>query len=228
MRFFAIIDGVNTTIAFTPTTEWARYTTTVTAITSLTLAQFRGNGFVGDMAIWGAQLEAGSFATTYIPTTTATVTRVGESFTRNNVYTNGFISDAGGTWFVDLSNNITYTRDASVNTLFIADTNVGGTNGFVLRNTGGSNTRLVLNKRLAGFESTLFNTATNDFKLAIKWNGTSADVFVNGSKVVSASAFTPTQLQFLGGLGNDVPKYINQSALFPVPMTDAQCIQLTT
>jgi hypothetical protein len=65
-------------------------------------------------------------------------------------------------------------------------------------------------------------------RFAIKWNGTTADFFENGVKVISATAFTATALQFIGNQSLPVPININQFALFPTPLTDAQCIQLTT
>jgi hypothetical protein len=68
----------------------------------------------------GAQLELGAYATTYIPTTTASATRVADSFSRNNVYTNGLIGASGGTWFVELRNNIAYVRDV-FGSLWIGD-----------------------------------------------------------------------------------------------------------
>jgi hypothetical protein len=45
---------------------------------------------------------------------------------------------------------------------------------------------------------------------------------------VSATEFTATALEFLIGNAIDVPKYINSMALFPTPLTDTQCIALTT
>lgn len=69
MRFYLTIDGVNTTISFTPTTEWQRFTHTFTANTSITAVQIRGNGYIGSVSIWGAQLVEGSTAKDYLPTT---------------------------------------------------------------------------------------------------------------------------------------------------------------
>jgi hypothetical protein len=85
-----------------------------------------------------------------------------------------------------------------------------------------------IGKVIAGSETFLYNTLTDNLKIAIKWNGATADLFVNGTKVVSATVFTATTLQTLFAEAVDVPKYINQMTLFPTPLTDTQCTQLTT
>jgi hypothetical protein len=72
IRFAPVVDGSNTNSFFTPTSEWARYTQTFTATTGVTAIALRGapGGFVGDVAIWGAQLVEGTEALPYFPTTT--------------------------------------------------------------------------------------------------------------------------------------------------------------
>ena len=181
--------------------------------------------------IYGAQLEAGAYPTTYIPTTSATATRVADSFSRNNIYTNGLISASGGTWFVELRNNVAYTRDG-FGALYLGTqsltTSTTGDGLYIRRNDLSSN-RLSIQSYISGVASALYLTATDTVKIALKWNGTSVDVFVNGTKQVSASAFTPTAMEFLGHTTIvDVPKFIQQMALFPTPLTDAQCQTLTT
>jgi hypothetical protein len=192
-----------------------------------TNTSYTGNGTSG-LFLWGKQIEPNAtYPTTYIPTTTAAVTRLADVFTRNNVFTNGFITSAGGTWFVDLSNQLELARSASTAGIYI-DTGIGGfTNGFTIRNTGTISQRLNIAKWVSGVGTSLFTTTTNNIKLAIKWNGTTADFFVNGVKVVSATAFTPTAMQRMDGDGVDVPRFINQMALFPTPLTDAQLVDLT-
>jgi hypothetical protein len=187
---------------------------------------FNGDSTKG-VFLWGAQLEAGAYATSYIPTTSASVTRNADVISRGNIFTNGLITASGGTWFVDIRNNLSLLRSSALGALFLDTSSSTSTNGFLF--IGGLNTnRMIIYKTLSGVISQLFITTTNSIKVAIKWNGTTADVFVNGVKVVAATAFTPTAMENILANGIDTPKYINSMALFPTPLTDTQCIALTT
>lgn len=177
----------------------------------------------GSVTNW--QVEAGSYGTSLIPTTTAAVTRNADTFTRNNIYTNGLISASGGSWYVELENNLSLTRDATATGLFIGDT-TSPNNGFKLR-TGGLG-RLVVFKTIAAADSVLYTTTTDTLKMVINWNGSTCNVFVNGVKVVTGSVFTATALEHLIGGAADVPKYIKKMALYSTPITDAEAILLTT
>jgi hypothetical protein len=150
---------------------------------------------------------------------------VADSFSRSNIYTNGLITSSGGTWFVELRNNVAYTRDNVGNHLILSDTSL--TNFFRLRNDGTPNTRLRIQKNVSGVGGDLFLTTTNTVKIAIKWNGTSADLFVNGVKEVSATSFTATQLQDLAS-NPQLPAFIQAMALYPTPLSDTDCTTLTT
>jgi hypothetical protein len=219
---------------------WYRCTMTATAtstvssagfllwlITSATSARVETNSLATSVHLWGAQLEVGAYPTSYIPTTTATVTRNADVINRDDIYTNNLIVGGGGTWFVDLINNVVMLRDTSNVGLFIGNSSNGVT-GDVLAIRNNGNNRLTINKRIAGSQTQIYLTTTDHVKVAIKWNGTTADVFVNGIKVVSATSFTTTDMEFFSGTGADGSKYITQMALFPTPLTDAECIALTT
>jgi hypothetical protein len=175
------------------------------------------------------QLETGSYATSYIPTVASTVTRNADLMALNNIYTNNFITSAGGTWFVELDNNVLLVRDGFSYGIFINSSSTANGNGFNIRHsTTNLLVRLRINKTTLGVDTALYTTLTNNIKVAIKWNETTADVFVNGIKVVSATAFTTTNMEFLNGTAQEVPKYIKSMILFPTPLTDAECISLTT
>ena len=219
---------------YTPTTSLARYSAVNTVpagtVTNVTQAiRFNltiGNTYDFTIRIAAPQMELGAFATTWIDTTNASATRLTDTFSRNNIYTNGLISASGGTWYVELRNNISYTRDASDVGLFIGDTSNGAT-GNVLSIRCNSTQRLSINKRVSGSQTQLYVTLTDTIKVAIKWNGTSADVFVNGTKQVSATAYTTTVMEFFNATGADVPKFIQAMALYPTPISDADCEVLT-
>lgn len=234
--FIGTATGANLSVPFTLTGGWQRFESKVTPTGAGTLAlriDFPANNAnIGDYGyLWGAQLEVGAYATSYIPTTSTSVTRNADSFTLSNVYTSGKITDAGGTWFVEIRGNVALTRDANVpNFLFISNNSSGGglgANVLAIGNVGFTNSRMYIFKLINGAYTQLAVTTTTTIKIAIKWNGSTADVFVNGVKVVTNTAFTTTNMEFLVGNGTDVPKYINSMALYPTPLLDYQCEMLT-
>jgi hypothetical protein len=227
-------DNPTTTQAFTATTSWQRFS--MTATPTVTTSAYVINdlaGTAGDLIIWGFQVEAGEYPTSYIPTTSATATRVADAFTRDNIYTNGLISSSGGTWFIELANNVPLVRDASVSEFYIGESATSsiqtGSRSISVRNGGGGNSLLRVQYWDGSFISTLFITTSNTPKIAIKFNGTTADIFQNGVKVVAgaSAALTLASVQHFNALAG-VSRNLKQALLFPTPLTDAECIALTT
>jgi hypothetical protein len=222
---------------FSITNQWVRYSVQLTGTGGI--ANF--NIYAGDVTfstgvtnsnneieVWGAQIEAGAYATSYIPTSSASVTRNADVISRGNIFTNGLITASGGTWFVDLRNNVVQNSGyVQAQTFGLGSGVVGASaNNFWLQGINGQ--RISVWKQVAGSASVIRITAANNCKLAIKWNGTTADVFENGVKVVAATAFTATALEDLRTFVTTNTYYINSMALFPTPLTDTQCIALTT
>jgi hypothetical protein len=61
---------------------------------------YTGNGYSG-IFIWGAQLEAGSFATSYIPTTTTALTRNADAANMTGTNFSSWYNDSAGTIYVE-------------------------------------------------------------------------------------------------------------------------------
>lgn len=108
---FNLTTGTITTAGATSSTitpvgnNWYRCVITATTAAGATAPQFRlvlgntvytGDGYSG-LYIWGAQLEAGAFATSYIPTTSAQVTRAADSFTMSGTNFSSWYNQAEGT-----------------------------------------------------------------------------------------------------------------------------------
>jgi hypothetical protein len=144
------------------------------------------------------------------------------------VFTNNLISSAGGTWFVDIRNNSVYTGGITQAQLLGLGNNIAGATADNFFLACINTTRIAIWKQVAGTLNTLYLTTTDTAKIAIKWNGTTADVFVNGVKVVSATAFTPTALETLRTIATQHPYYINSMALYNTPISDAECIAITS
>ena len=210
-------------------------------VTAGTLSARVGLGCVGnvtgDITLSMPQFEQGAtpttpiaaYSTSFIPTTTTALTRNADVFSLTNVYTNNLITSAGGTWFIEIDNNLQYLRDTFGYALYINTSSNGGGNGLVIRNSNPTLvSRLSLGTVATGVITDRYLTLVNNIKVAIKWNGTTADFFVNGSKVLSNVAFTITAMEFLAANTTDVPKYIKSMILFPSPLTDAECTSLTT
>ena len=193
-----------------------------------------GVAVTGDITLSMPQVERGAtpitpiaaYSTSFIPTTTTALTRNADTISRDNIFSNGLITAAGGTWFVELNNNFALTRDAA-GTFQIGD--LSGNN--ISIKTTASNSRLAIVKNILGNQTVLYTTLTNIVKIAIKWNGTKLDIFVNGAKINLSEInrdFTTTNMDSLTTSIADVPRYVKSMMLFPAPLTDTECINLTT
>lgn len=133
--------GGNNTVStpFTVTTAWTRISMSVTSAagaTSVTIAVGTSSG-TADLFIWGAQLEAGAFATSYNPTEASQVTRAADSAVMTGTNFSSWYNATEGTMFSEAS---TYDVSAARIGFAISDGtasnriqagNGGGARGFV-------------------------------------------------------------------------------------------------
>ncbi len=90
-----------------------------------TNANFASSPYLGDgtsgVYIWGAQLEAGSFPTSYIPTTSASVTRTADSAVMTGTNFSSWYNQSEGTFVVSASVNYTAPANSDISCVISAD-----------------------------------------------------------------------------------------------------------
>ena len=191
---------------------------------------YTGDGTSGVYA-WGGQLELGSYATSYIPTSGTTITRAAEVC--NGAGTSAEFNDSEGVLFAEIS---ALANDGIIRAIAISDGT--GFNRVNIRYTGTSNQveySLFVNGQTTKtlFHSILDSTITS--KISVHWKTNDLKFYVNGFLVGSISSAvmmpnnTLNQLRFDSGAGLS-PFYgkTKQLIAFDAALTDEQLEDLTS
>ena len=193
------------------------------------------NTYAGSTSVsqtfWGYQLEAGTYATTYIPTTTAAVTRIADTANKNDV--SSLIGQTEGTIFLDMRYEVAQTARFSLSD--------GTGNNWIFVSYPESTTaaRVFINASgIIQINNTINSvfTANQNYKIAFAYKSGNWALSINGasissgtqtfafsgtlSRITVTSTFAPNPTEIFGK--------INQTALFPTRLTNAQLAQLTT
>ena len=181
--------------------------------------------------VWGAQAETGPIATSYIPTTTASVTRNKDDITLGSA--SSLIGQTEGTIYVEVD-----WREAT------------GTNQYLLSETDGSNGNRVLLFQSGGYLSMFINDSTGTIlsasvsssgfsgiqKFAFAYKTDDFELYRNGSSVADSTSGSLAALATLTDidLGQSqaatvqANMWIRSVALFTRRLSDAECQALTT
>lgn len=222
--------------AITLTTDWVRYeftaTSTGTSTNALLIdARFsQGLGATGlEIALFGAQIEAQSYATSYIPTAGTTITRAAE--TCNN--SKPSVNSTEGVLYAEtatLSNNTGAARILS-----LSDNTTNNSIRFEYQSTAN---QIRLRYRNGGASQNDFiHTLSNeeDFnKIAFKYKANDFSLYVNGTEVATdtsgsvVAANTFTTLKFLrGDDSNTFYGKVKGLAVYNKALSESQLMQLT-
>jgi len=178
--------------------------------------------------LWGTQVEAGSYATSYIATSGSTVTRNQDIFTRDGI--SSLINSTEGVLFVEmaaLSDDLTYRilslSDGTPNErVYIQYTNVSNTISAVVK-TGGSTQ---FNRTYVLSDETAFS------KIAVKWKLNDFALWVDGvERATDTSGNSPSGLNRLAFDNADVTDFfgkVRQLQVFKTALSDTQLAALTT
>jgi hypothetical protein len=220
---------------------WYRIRATLTAVGTVAASLYQYRIYVADASgnlswaapsgntngifCWGAQLEASSVPTSYIPTAASPVTRGAETISKTGV--SSLIGQTEGTIYMEVEQDPVNRDIFSLNT---------GTGNSIIFFKNGSN---IVSARLYANSSTIFTlanaVATNGFvKIALAYkSGDSAMVVNAGTAQTSASSFTFASALSLVSL---TPSWFTNAgftkiraiALYPTRLTDTQLALLTS
>jgi len=205
---------------------WYRHirTRTFTA-TSTGLIQFIIYNQVGTHIIWGAQLEAGSNATSYIPTVASTVTRNADVISKTGI--SGLIGQTEGTIFVD------FNKKNNIESIISID-DASSNNRIFLESTGANNVKL---RFISGGVTTVDNTSSilidGKNKIAIGYANNDVVMYHNGVQIFLDNTATIPSTSVIR-LGTNVTNLfqlnngINSAQLYKTRLTNAELQALTT
>jgi hypothetical protein len=156
---------------------------TVQSVTSVYQESYTGDGTSG-VYIWGAQLEAGSYPTSYIPNygTALGVTRSAE--TCNNAGDVNTFNDSEGVLFAEIS---ALADDLTSRSISLSDGTYNNSLILQLRNL--SNTISI--KKFTTILSTFtVPSTTNYLKIAINYSSNNIEIYLNGFLIDTNNTFT--------------------------------------
>jgi len=189
------------------------YSTTLNAGSGVPL--YTGNGTSG-IFIWGAQLEAGTFPTSYIPTVASTVTRAADAASMTGTNFSSWYNQSQGTWLINFAN------DAAKQGAFRG-----------VLSLGGNNTPRIQGNSVVGYGGSLSFTPTALTKAGLAYGSTEGRA-VNGS-VTSGAGGTidiETYVDIGTGASSSPASYMLSTSIarltyYPVRLPDAQLQALT-
>ena len=189
-----------------------------------------GNGTNG-ILIYGAQLEAGAYATSYIPTLGTSVTRVKDAALTGSVPS--LIGQTEGVMFID------YNRLGTLEDSAFMLSNVAGTTSNSYQNSVYiyqiANGPLVVESYISNVQQFAFSStalSVGRHKVAIAYKQNDFALYVDGVlRGTDTSGNVPAMNYLTIGGAADVPTHVqavNQALLFKTRLTNAQLAELTT
>jgi hypothetical protein len=229
--------GDNLGSSVSVTTEWQRFevTQSVNGFSGPHIGGFstiaRGSGVTFYM--WGAQLETGPIATSYIPTTTASVTRVKDDITLGSA--SSLIGQTEGTLYVEVDWRLTTgtsqflltASDGTItNTVFISnDSSPVELRMYVVADGDTKTQQGESSTGYSGIQKIAFAYKTDDFELYR--NGSSISSDTTGS-LAALATLTDIDLGQRWDASNQANMWIRAVALYPKRLSDAEAQALTT
>jgi len=196
-------------------------------------ASYQGDGYSG-IYIWGAQLEAGSFATSYIPTpSNATVTRFADSASMTGVNFSSWYNQSEGSTFFEW--NSYGSSDPTMGIKFDSGSDVNRIQIGATTKTGLALRTYITTNNITQLSLIFGTTAINLFsKSALSWSSSSCIAYWNAttnSYIGTISLPIVNRLMigcdFAPGVTGQINGHIRKLTYYPKALTSTQLKGLT-
>jgi len=216
---YAVVSG-------TATDEWQRFVVTQTAPVTTRFPKIQTTE-TGSLLLWGLQIEQGSYATSYIPTSGSAVTRNGElSFEREDMVDLNLYSSEM-TWFYDIN---LFNKEGG-STVAPRLINTSDNQVFIGLNIPDEpNTDLrIRHKDGTTAANTNSVTFTNGgrFKIAVKITGTTGTAYINGTNVGTFTTLAASNYNKYENSGSN-SNNINDMRFYNTALSDSELQALTS
>jgi len=213
---------VSLTITATATT----YYPALTLVTGTNTTNYLGDGTSG-IFIWGAQVEAGAFATSYIPTVASTVTRSADVATMTGTNFSSWYNASAGTMLCNFALE-GQTAGGAVSDVWVVNNSGSTANATRLREgtiIAGADVTMLTGGAVQ-VDSNSFATPVNTtMRSAFAWSSASSNLTANGISLGDGGAITPPTVNQLVLTGGN--KWLQQVAFYNTRLTNAQLQTLT-
>ena len=211
-------------MTYTPTTL-GNYNIQIRLADSSGNTTFLGNGVDG-VSLWGFQIEAGAYPTSYIPTVASTVTRNADVISKTGI--SSLIGQTEGTVFVDVNLNSRVTQ-----TYFAISSSATAVTDYIGISFRASTIVFEI-VRAGALQAThsLSNSSTGRFKLGIGYKANDFVFYSNGSELSTDNSGTvPTCndiVLFNSTYSQNQALNYNSVQLYKTRLTNAELQSLTT
>jgi hypothetical protein len=238
MQIFLARDGYTElkTRNFTLTGGWQRLTfsdTFTTTSSSVVLGIEFSLGSSDSVAgqifyLWGAQIESGSYATSYIPTQNTSVTRNADVISKTGI--SSLIGQTEGSAFVDINLNLSFTEE---DMRFITISDGSSSNWYFIGTNTTNEIRFYFRAGATTYVSELVTLTSGRHKLAFAYKNNDYVAYVDGVQIYSTASLSvgSTSSFDLGksfGSSGVSKQFINSAILWKERLTNEQLAQLTT